>query len=1544
MTQGKILIVEDEVMLAKELARGLKKSGYEVVGNVSTGEEAVQKAEEKLPDLILMDITLEGEMDGIETANQIRSSLDTAIIYLTAHTATDVFDRAKITEPYAYLTKPVSPQELGRTVEMALYKRQMDKKLRESEKALAESEEELRLTLEATTDGIWKWTFRTNDLVFSPNYYTMLGYAPDEFPATYESWVDLIHPEDLSRALDVAENYLQTKPDLYENLFRLRTKSGDYRWIRAIARVVERDGQGEALRMIGNHEDITDRKNAEKNLTDSVQELQRSNKEVQSLLECSRGVLNHPDFPTAARIVFDECCKATGATSGYVALLSEDGSENELLFLESGGLPCSVDPHLPMPIRGLRGEAYREGQVVYDNDFSKSRWMEFMPEGHVELENVLFAPLIIDAKTVGLLGLANKPDGFNDRDARLAGAFGEFAVLGLSRTKASEALKRSEERFRLAMEASNDGLWDWNVQTGEVYRSPAFYEMLGYQPEEFPSGFDGWKSLVHPEDAPLVLRNLNCYLSGESPEYEVEFHIITKSGDPKWVLSRGKVVGRDNDGNPLRMIGTHADITGRKHSEQSLKRYSMILEAQNQAHKGFLEEIDQHRLFDELLKSILRLTDSEYGYIGEVFSTKEGEKYQLSRAISNIAWTPELKKYYEKNWRDGLRFEGDDTLQGQVISTGKPIISNDPAHDSRSKGVPQGHPPIDAFMGLPVYKGSTLVGTVGVANRPGGYDEEIVEYLEPYLATCSSILSAFKSARAKESAERALRESEELHRHTIENISDAIFVTDETGAFTYVCPNTDVIFGYSSEEVESMGSIQKILGTNLVDPEELAEGKEVRNIERRIVQRSGDEKFLLVNMKSVIIGKGRILYTCRDITERVRSEQSLRQSEEKFSKAFQDSPVMITLSKIDDGTYFEVNEAFTRVSGFSSEEAVGRTSIELGWIHQQYRERILAELVNHGEVRDLELELYAKDGRVIRAVYSGDVIEVGEAQMLLSIAHDVTRRKEAEQALEASKEKILAQRDLLNAVFETAPFLMIVVNQDGHIEEINRAGETLGAMGIEEALGLLRRDALPCFNCCEGLECSNNLDPRNCAIRTGVMHTLATGESTFDEEGQLTVRRESGDESLTFLVSTSLLSRELHGKKVLVTIVDITEKRRAEELQESLKSQLLQAQKMESIGTLAGGIAHDFNNLLQVVLGYSEMLVSSKKKDDPDQVLLAPIKEAAQDGGELVKGLMTFSRRVEPNLRPLNINQLLQRTRRMLRRLIPKMIKIEFSLAEDVAPIQGDPSQIEQIIFNLAVNAHHAMEKGGTLTFETSNLSVDEQAVKDGEQAFRPGRYVALIVSDNGKGMTDEVKARIFEPFFSTKEPGQGTGLGLAMVYGIVKSHGGYISCESQSGIGTKFEILFPEIGADNKPEKYHHEESPLPGNETILLVDDEERVRELGRLILSQAGYQVLTASNGVEALALFRKEMDRLDLILLDLVMPEMGGIDCLRELVGIEPTTKVLVLSGQLVTPDDAAVIKGLAKGFVRKPFTVASLLSEVRKALDECASEQQSAPEE
>ena len=397
-------------------------------------------------------------------------------------------------------------------------------------------------------------------------------------------------------------------------------------------------------------------------------------------------------------------------------------------------------------------------------------------------------------------------------------------------------------------------------------------------------------------------------------------------------------------------------------------------------------------------------------------------------------------------------------------------------------------------------------------------------------------------------------------------------------------------------------------------------------------------------------------------------------------------------------------------------------------------------------------------------------------------------------------------------------------------------------------------------------------------------------------------------------------------------ITDISERKEAEEKRWEMESQLQQAQKMESIGTLAGGISHDFNNSLQAILGYAQMLLLDTEEKDSKYPKLLQIEMAARRASELTQQLLAFSRKVESQLRPVDLNQEVKQVEKLLKRTIPRMINIELDLEQDLNIINADPSQVEQILMNLAVNARDAMGEQGTLKIETKNITLDEEYCKNYLGTI-PGDYVLLALSDTGHGMDKETSERIFEPFFTTKEIGKGTGLGLSMVYGLIKKHQGHITCQSEPGKGTCFKIYFPTM-MDNVQEMSGGDETDLPprGDETILIIDDEALIRELGEQILSRFGYKVLTAIDGEGGIKTFRDNKESISLVILDLMMPGMGGRRCLEELQRIKPDIKVVIASGYSPEGNVNTSMYTGARGFIAKPFDVRQMLVVVREVLD------------
>jgi CheY-like chemotaxis protein len=369
---------------------------------------------------------------------------------------------------------------------------------------------------------------------------------------------------------------------------------------------------------------------------------------------------------------------------------------------------------------------------------------------------------------------------------------------------------------------------------------------------------------------------------------------------------------------------------------------------------------------------------------------------------------------------------------------------------------------------------------------------------------------------------------------------------------------------------------------------------------------------------------------------------------------------------------------------------------------------------------------------------------------------------------------------------------------------------------------------------------------------------------------------------------------------------------------------------MEAVGQLSGGIAHDFNNLLGVIIGYSELLEEQLGENHKQQKNVGEIKKAGQRAASLTRQLLAFSRQQVLEPRVLNLNVVVAETEKMLQRLIGEHIELTTCLAADLGQVKADPGQIEQVMMNLVVNARDAMPEGGRLTVETCNAELDEAYAFQNAPTI-PGRYVALLVTDTGVGMDVATQAHIFVPFFSTKEVGKGTGLGLATVYGVVKQSGGYIWVYSEPGIGSTFKVYLPRVDAPvEKSGVSSGESTPEGGTETILLVEDEDSLRTLTRTLLEQGGYTVLEANGGNEAMEIARQHGEPIDLLLTDMVMPGMGGTEVARTLVLIHPESKVMFMSGYtsftrrgMLDPD--AIL-------LQKPFTRDALLSKLRKMLD------------
>jgi PAS domain S-box-containing protein len=521
---------------------------------------------------------------------------------------------------------------------------------------------------------------------------------------------------------------------------------------------------------------------------------------------------------------------------------------------------------------------------------------------------------------------------------------------------------------------------------------------------------------------------------------------------------------------------------------------------------------------------------------------------------------------------------------------------------------------------------------------------------------------------------------------------------------------------------------------------------------------------------------------------------------------------------------------------------------------------------------------------------------------------ELSQSNAALQAEIAHRQRSEEKMEQLADIVESSEDAIIASSLEGVITSWNAGAERLYGYRAGEVIGKSATFLFPS-------DCPDEL--------RSIMNQVGQGQHVAPFE---TIRLHKDGRRLDVSVSVSPI-RDAAGQTVGASVIarDIRDRKR-------LEQQFLQAQKMEAVGRLAGGVAHDFNNLLTVILGYSELLLDHVRPSDPHFDILREVQRAGERAAELTRQLLAFSRKQVLQPRVIDLNRVVTEVDRILRRLIGEDIDLASSLGTSLYPVRVDPGQIEQVLMNLAVNARDAMPHGGKLMIETANIELDETYTRDRPEV-RPGPYVMLAVSDTGSGMDAETKARLFEPFFSTKGPGKGTGLGLATVYGIVKQSGGFIYVYSEPGHGTVFKIYLPRVEerVDSLVRRAASTEAP-GGTETVLLAEDQEGVRTLARQVLESRGYRVLEARSGQEALELGRKYADSLALLVTDVIMPRMSGRQLADQLTALCTQLRVLYLSGYT---DDAIVHHGVldpSMAFLQKPFTPGALARKVREVLD------------
>jgi len=605
--------------------------------------------------------------------------------------------------------------------------------------------------------------------------------------------------------------------------------------------------------------------------------------------------------------------------------------------------------------------------------------------------------------------------------------------------------------------------------------------------------------------------------------------------------------------------------------------------------------------------------------------------------------------------------------------------------------------------------------------------------------------------------------------------------------------------------------------------------------------------------------------------------------------------------------YTQVNAAMERLFKLPASKLIGRTDDDLFGEEAGAHIREMDSRVLKGEIIEEE---HTKPVNGIPTTFH--VIKVpmcdssGKITGLCGIARDITQRKQAEEALRKSEEKY---RTLVESIEEG---LGNIDEKENFIFANGAAAKIFGYAKKEELIGKNLRE----FTTPEEFK--------------RILEQTSLRRAGKSSRYELGIIRKDGEPRIITVTASPVIGNDGRFRGTFGIFRDITERKRAEEERAKLESQLRQAQKMEAIGTLASGIAHDFNNLLGGILGYSSLLLGKLPTEDANRKYVELIEKASNRAAELTNRLLGFARRGKYEVKPVDVNRLINEVVQLLSASINKKIKIRTNLCGENPFTNGDPNQLEQILMNLCVNAQDAMPGGGELSICSQVVHLDEKFVSKHMGATQ-GEYVRLSISDTGMGMDEETRAKIFDPFFTTKEQGRGTGLGLSMVYGIVKNHGGYVSCHSRLGKGTTFDVYLPLTqGVLSQPRKGRVE--PVSGSESILVVDDEEILRDLMKDILEGLGYGVMLASDGREAVDVYREHKGGIDLVIVDMVMPKMGGRETYQELRRINPGVKALLASGYSKDTAAQQILDLGVKDFLHKPFSLEEIAHKVREVLD------------
>ncbi|MFH0998712.1 MAG: PAS domain S-box protein [Pseudomonadota bacterium] len=1051
----------------------------------------------------------------------------------------------------------------------------------------------------------------------------------------------------------------------------------------------------------------------------------------------------------------------------------------------------------------------------------------------------------------------------------------ELKIVESKSKRAEAALWASEEKYRTILESIEEAYFEVDLKGNFTFFNDSLSIILGYSRDELMGKNN--RDYMPPRTSKEILNLFGQIYKTGKPLRKHAYEVIKKDGTQGFHELAASLI-QDKDGKPIGFRGIAHDVTERKRAEEALQQAHDELEHSVAMRTTELARINEELRLDitERKKAEDALRESERKY-RELFELSPVGIFKTNSKGQALFANPEM-----------ARIVGADSPQ-EAIDKFQDLTKDlyvDPNRRNEFIELMKDKGEVENFE----FEAKALNGKRLWLSMNARAREK--------LSNGTFIIDGFNAdITERKQAEEAMRESREELAEIFSMSLDMICIADiNTATFLKVNPAFNRILGYSEQDFLSRPFLEfihpdDVLPTLTTIKERLQKGEAVINFINRYRCKDGTYRWLEW-VSHPIPKRGVTFAVAHDITERKRAEEILQKSEKKLQAVFDHSPVGLILLD-NHSVVLDCNLHFANTFGVRREEYIGQNlldGIPEGPVRQIFVDAIFDDDVHHYEGPHASI----LNGKQLYISISCEKIT---PDLLIAIIMDFTERKQTEDALRESEEKF-------RLTYSSSPDAVTISRLDnGLYVDINE--------GFTRATGYTREEVIGKAS----LEINIWHDP---ADRRKLVQGLQ--ENGYIENLEFQFRRKDGS-MITALMSARVIS--LKGVPHLISIVrDITERKLFE-------SKLQQAQKFEAIGTLAGGVAHDFNNLLMGIQGRASLISWDLEISHPHREHIHAIEEYIRSAASLTQQLLGFARGGKYEVKPVDMNELVHGSSAMFGRT-KKEIRIHTKYQASPLVVDADRGQIEQVLLNMYVNAWQAMPlEGGDLYLETKIVTLDAAYCKPHQSA--PGRYVKVSITDTGAGMDEATRLRIFDPFFTTKEMGRGTGLGLASAFGIIKNHNGMITVYSEIGYGTTFSIYLP-VSNKEACQEVSIEGQLIKGSATILLVDDEALIIDVGLAMLERLGYHVMVSRGGQEAVKVISDMGNEIDLVILDMIMPGMDGgttFDRIRE---IQPMMPVLLSSGYAIDGHADEIMRRGCNGFIQKPYNISELSQKIRKVLD------------